>query len=193
MELGSLAVSGSLKVGLHISTNYKRPVLEIYHYVKNQIGPESEFNVPKGSSGVERETIKHRFQNISICFVLTNIGGVRAEDVELKISGELKRDKPRENFGEIFNCIISQIAPSQVLFLFSFDQHDLYEYPEGGGQPVGNKDKTFTITMAYNAPKGFINNMLSFFKKIRGKKQFFSTYTFSPKIVIGDLPPPEYL
>lgn len=192
MEVGSLAVTGSLRIGLHIATSYKRPVLEIYHYVKNQIGPEYECKIPKGSSGIGHESVEYRPQEVAICFFLVNIGGVRAENVELRISGELKRNKPRESFGEIFNGTINQIAPGQIILLFNFDQFDLCKYSECGGSPIGDKDETFTIVMSYDAP-GIVNKILSFFAKMRGKKQFVSSYTFSPKVVIGDLPPPEYV
>lgn len=192
MDAASSAITGSLKVGLQIVSNYRRPVLEIYYQVRNRFGPKVEYHVPKGINGTETEPYKTRHQDIFIQFTLVNIGGVRAESIELNVTGELKRNSPRESFGDIFDTVISQMAPGQTHHLFSFDDHDLNNYPEGGGSPLGIKNETFTITMAYNSPKGVLNWFLSLPARLRGKKQHSNTFTFSPKMVVGDLPPAEY-
>ena len=192
-DISTTAISSSLRVGLHVVSNYKRPVLEIYHQVCNKFGPEYEFDVPDGADGKKITKHKTRFQDIFIQFTLINIGGVRAEDVELSISGPLKRNHQHHDFGGSFKSPIPQFAPGQSHFLFSFADHDLLQYPEGGGSPMGLKDESFTITISYNPPSGILNWVLALPSKIRGKKRrFTTTYTFSPLLVSGDLPPPEY-
>ena len=192
MEVSSSAVTGALRVGLQIVSAHKRPVLETYHQMRNRFGPEYEHQIAKGADGIEQITQKIRFQDIFIQFTLINIGGERAENIKLSIGGDLKRHKPREDFGEVFRTIIPQMAPGQTHFLFKFDHHDLNEYPEGGGKPLGMKKQSLTITMEYDAPKGLINWILSIPSKLRGKRRFRETYTFSPQMVAGDLPPAEY-
>lgn|SRR4030043_429955 len=192
MEDSSSAVIGALRLGLQVVSAHKRPVLEIYHQVRNRFGPEFEYQIPKEANGLEQITQKTRFQDIFIQFTLINIGGQRAENIKLSISGDLKRHPPREDFGGVFRAIIPQMAPGQTHFLFRFDDRDLNEYPEGGGSPIGLKKKSLTITMEYDAPKGLLNWILSIPSKLRGKRRFSETYTFSPQMVAGDLPPAEY-
>lgn len=187
-DLTTAAVSSSLRVGLNVVSNYKKPVLEVYHQVCNQFGPEQEFETSRGFEG-----FKTRFQNIFIQFTLVNIGSIRAENVEMNISGTLQRRPPRESFGDFFEKTIPQFAPGQSHFLFSFDQYDLLKYPEGGGHPIGMKDDFFTITITYDAPRGFLNWFLALPTKLRGKKRFTTCYTFFPYCVAGDLPPAEYV
>jgi len=192
MDIPSSAITGSLKVGLQIASNYKRPVLEIYYQVRNRFGPEMEYQISSDETGTGAKTHKAHHQEIFIQFTLVNIGGVRAENIELKINGKLKRHSPREDFGEIFNTVFAQMAPGQIHHLFSFDDHDLNVYPDGGGSSTGIKSETFTITMSYNAPKGPLNWLFSLPASLRGKKQYTGTFTFSPSMVTGDLPPVEY-
>lgn len=191
-DISTAAVSSSLRVGLHVVSNYKRPVLEIYHQVCNRFGPEIEFDMPVGVDGHETSKHKTRFQDIFIQFTLVNIGGVRAEDVELRIAGSLKRNHQGHSFGGSFEKPIPQFAPGQSHFLFRFDNHDLLQYPEGGGSPIGLKDESFTITVSYNAPSGVLNWLLALPSRLRGKRRFTVAYTFFPQLVAGDLPPPEY-
>lgn len=192
MEISSSAVTDALKVGIQVLSSHKRPLLEVYHQVHNRFGPEFEYQVPKGVSGKEHIDMKTRFQDIFIQFSLVNIGGERAENIKLSISGDLRRNKPRQDFGESFRSIVPQMAPGQTHFLFRFDDHDLNIYPEGGGKPIGVKTSSFTITVEYDAPKGFINWFLAVPSRIRCKRRFVTTYTFSPQMVAGDLPPAEY-
>jgi hypothetical protein len=192
-DISTAAVSSSLRVGLHVVSNYKRPVLEIYHQVCNKFGPEHEFDVPAGADGQKTSRYRTRFQDIFIQFTLVNIGGVRAEDVELAIVGSLKRNHRNHDFGGSFKKPIPQFAPGQSHFLFRFDDHDLLQYPEGSGSPIGLKDDSFTITISYNAPSGVLNWFLALPSRLcRRKRRFTTTYTFSPQLVAGDLPPPEY-
>ncbi|GMU46169.1 MAG: hypothetical protein AMXMBFR26_09510 [Porticoccaceae bacterium] len=192
IEIPSSVVTGSLRVGLQVVSSHKKPVLEIYYQVRNRFGPEQEFEVPDGVDGTKRSKYKTRFQDIFVQFTLVNIGGVRAENVTLNIKGELKRHSPREGFGGVFLSPISQFAPGQSQHLFSFRDYDLLEYPEGGGNPLGLKSQSLTVTVEYDAPPGIINWFLSLPRKVLGKKRFTSEFSFSPQTVAGDLPPAEY-
>lgn len=192
IEVPASAITGSLRVGLQVVSNYKRPVLEVYHQVCNRFGPEQEFDVPNGSNGAITKH-KTRFQDIFIQFTLINIGGVRAENLNITIEGDLKRNPPREIIGGLINQTIAQFAPGQSQFLFKFNNHDLLKYAEGGGLSLGLKNQTFTLNINYDAPPGIINWLLSLPNKLRGKKRFHTSYTFSPSTISGDLPPPEYV
>ena len=190
-ELTTAAVSGSLRVGLHVVSNYRRPVLEIYHQVCNRFGPEQEIDLSSRLGGDDGSKLKTRFQDIFVQFTLVNIGGVRAEDVELKIVGNLTRHEPRNDFGGAFRSVIPQFAPGQSHFLFKFEEYDFYRYLEGGGARQLKAD-TFTITATYNGPRGIQEWFLGLPARLRGRKRFKSEYTFSPAYVEGDLPPAEY-
>jgi hypothetical protein len=192
MEVASSAVSGALKVGLQVVSSHKRPLLEIYYQMRNRFESVCEYQMPKGTGGIEHVTDKTRFQDIFVQFTLINIGGERAENIKLSISGDLKRHKPREDFGEMFRNIIPQMAPGQTHFLFRLDVHDLDVYAEGGGKPLGMKKQSLTIAIEYDAPKGILNWISSIPSKVRGKRRFRASYTFSPQMVAGDLPPAEY-
>lgn len=192
MEISSSAATGALRVGLQVITNHKRPMLEFYSEVRNRFGPDEEYQLPARADGSNTQTLKTRRQDIFIQFTLINIGGIRAENIELNVSGNLRRNPPRESFGEIFDYELPQIAPGQLIYLFRMDQYDIYKYPEGGGTPQGLKEDSLTIVARYNAPKSLLNLVLSFPKRLFGKKQYETMFTFNSKMVCTDLPPAEY-
>ena len=192
MEVSSSALSGAMRIGVQVISSHKVPVLEIYHQVRNRFGPEFEYETPKGVSGEETLKQKTRFQEIFVEFTLVNIGGSRAENIKLTLSGDLRRNRPRECFGELFNVVIPQMAPGQSRFLFRFDDHDLREYPEEGGLPISIKNESFTISIEYDSGKGVLNWLLSLPSKLRGKRRFKDEYSFFPQLVTGDLPSAEY-
>lgn len=192
MEVSSSAITGAMKIGVQVVSSHKTPVLEIYHQVRNRFGPEFEYKSPMGSSGEKTFKQKTRFQEIFVEFTLVNIGGSRAENIKLSLIGDLRRNSPRESFGELFDVVIPQMAPGQSRFLFKFDDHDLNKYPEGGGSPIGLKNESFTIVMEYDSGKGLLNWFLSLPTKVRAKRRFKVRYTFFPQLVTGDLPPAEY-
>jgi hypothetical protein len=169
-------------------------MLEVYHETRNVFGPPQEFKVPAGVSGDRVEAASHRFQDIFIQFLLINIGGVRAEDILLNFSGELDKDQLGSSIRElgIFNTVISQLAPGQVILLFRMDDHDLYRYSPEGGKFVGMKEETFTISVSYNGPNRGLNRLLRLWRRGENRRQYEEGYTFDPKIVSTDLPAPEY-
>ncbi|NYS62625.1 hypothetical protein [Vreelandella salicampi] len=191
-RVSSSAITGAMRIGVQVVSSHKTPVLEIYHQVRNRFGPEFEYETPKGESGEETLKQKTRFQDICVEFTLVNIGGSRAENIKLSLSGDLRRNSPRESFGEQFDLVIPQMAPGQSRYLFKFNDHDLNQYPEGGGGPIGLKTESFTIVMEYDSGRGLLNWFLSLPSKVRGKRRFRAEYTFFPMLVAGDLPPAEY-
>ncbi|MEZ6933191.1 MULTISPECIES: hypothetical protein [Aeromonas] len=192
IEIPASAVTGSLRVGLQVVTSHKKPVLEVYYQLRNRFGPEHEFDMPVGVHGKDVRTHRTRHQDIFIQFTLVNIGGVRAENVTLRVQGDLKRNSPREDFGGVFRSTIAQFAPGQSQHLFSFRDTDLYEFPEDAGGRRRFKSESLSITIEYNAPPGILNWFLSLPNRLRGKKRFTSIFSFSPETVAGDLPPAEY-
>lgn len=189
MEVSSSAITGAMRIGVQVVSSHKTPILEIYHQVRNRFGPEL---IQEGSSGREKIKQKTRFQDIFVEFTLVNIGGSRAENIKLNLTGNLKRNPPGESFGELFDVVIPQMAPGQSRFLFKFDEHDLNEYPEGGGSPLGIKKESFTVSIEYDSGKGALSWLMSLPSKLRGKRRFRDEYTFFPQLVTGDLPPAEY-
>ncbi|WP_286810859.1 hypothetical protein [Marinobacter sp. UBA2678] len=192
MEVSSPAITGVMKAGIQIVSSHKTPVLEIYHQMRNRFGPAFEHETPLVNPETGKIKQKTRFQDIFIEFTLLNIGGSRAENIKLSLSGDLRRNPPRESFGDLFDVVIPQMAPGQSRFLFMFDVYDLNKYPEGGGHPIGLKDESFTIAIEYDAGKGLLNWLFSLPSKVRGKRRFRAEYTFFPQLVTGDLPPGEY-
>ncbi len=194
MDISSSAVTGAMKVGLQIVSSHKRPVLEVYHQVHNRYGPEREHCIDWGQDS-KAPTFKSRVQNIFIQFTLVNIGGERAENVKLTISGDLKREKPRESFGPIFENIYPQMPAGHVIQLFQFQDSDLWLWEEDGNisRPIGMKDGKLIITMEYDLPKGFINWFKRLPARLRGKRTYKDIYEFSSYMVEGDLPPAEYM
>jgi len=193
MEVTGSEAAGFMRVGLQIASNHRGPVLEFYYEVRNRFGSEFEYDSPVGVEGTKTQKNKIRSQNVFIQFSIVNIGGVRAENVEFEITGELRRSKPREGFGSIMESEIPQMAPGQLIHLFQFHDHDLNIYPEEGGSSIGIKSDHLQIVAKYNGPQTFINRILSFHTRIMGKKQYESKFIFKPEMVLcGDLPPAEY-
>lgn len=192
MEVSSSAITGAMRVGVQVISSHKIPVLEIYHQVRNRFGPEFEYEVPMGGSEQKTRKFKTRFQDIFVEFNLVNIGGSRAEKIKLSLNGDLRRNSPKESFGELFEVVIPQMAPGQSRFLFKFDEHDLNKYAEEGGRPIGLKTESFTIVMEYDSGKGLMNWFLSLPSKLRRKQRFKAEYTFFPQLVMGEVPPAEY-
>lgn len=193
MEISSSAATGVMRVGLQVVSNHRRPILEFYTEVRNRFGPEVEFNTPVGINGGKSIKHKTRFQDIFIQFTIINIGGVRAEDIEFELSGDLKRNRKNDNLGQIIETEIPQMAPGQLIQLFRFDDHDLKIYPDEGGKPLGIKTESLQIVAKYNGPKTIINWFLSIHRRAFGKKQYESKLIFKPAMVCSDLPPAEYV
>ena len=190
MDISSSTVIGTMRVGLQIISNHRHPMLEFYYEIRNMFTPETKIPI-RGEGKISHE-LNTRFQDIFIQFTIVNIGSVRAEDIEFEISGELKRNRPIDGFGEILETTIPQIAPGQLIHLFRFDEHDLYIYPEKGGKRQGIKTDSLQIVAKYNGPNTIKNRLLSR-KRLFGKKQYESKFVFKPGMVCGDLPPAEYM
>jgi hypothetical protein len=193
MELSSSAFTGAMKVGVQIVSAHKQPLLEIYQQARSISTPGNEYQSPTDSYSGQTRTIKDRRHEVFIEFILVNIGGSRAQNIKLTLTGELRRNPPRESFDGLFDVIIPQMPPGQSSYLFKFDMSDLNYYENDVGSPIRYKTESFTITMEYDSGKGILNWLLSLFTKIRGKRRFRDEYTFSPNLVSGDLPPIEYV
>lgn len=197
MDISSSALTGALRVGVQVVVGRKRPVLEIYQQLHNDFDPPFEID-QRDSTGKIVRIDKHRFQNIFIDLTLINIGGERAENVTFEVSGEFRREKPREKLPELFSATIGQIAPGQTLYLMRIDNHDLNIYaPEKPSdtnvfRAAGIKKETLNIIIHFDGPNTILNKMLRWPRRLYGLKQYSTAFTFSPAIFIGDLPPPRY-
>jgi hypothetical protein len=192
MDVSSSAISSAMKIGVNIVSANKGPTLEIYHHVRNMYGPEIEYEITKGIDVVEPLKQKIRLQDVFVEFILLNIGGSRAENIKLSLTGDLRRNNPRESFGDVFDVVIPQMAPGQSRYLFQFHDRDLMKYPDNRGDPRKLKSESFTIVVEYDSGRGFLNWILSLTSKIRGKRRFRTEYTFFPRLVSGDIPAAEY-
>lgn len=188
MELSSSAI-GAVRVGLQVISNHRRPMLEIYSEVRNRVRHDT-VEKANGARTAIRET---QHQEIFVQLSLVNIGGVRAEDVEFKLTGDFKRNQPRDYFGEIFDSVMPQMAPGQAIHLFRIEQSDLYNYAKEGGKQQGIKEENISVVVSYNASSSWLNYLLRLHRRIRGKKQYETRFTFNPKTVCTDLPPVEYV
>jgi hypothetical protein len=195
MEMVALSrVVGAVRVGLHVVSRHRRPVLEVYHEMRNDLGPSEEIRIPCGPSGEGTEAVTHRHQDIFLQFFLVNIGGVRAEDVMLSYSGDLDRNEPRRAIRDVgvFSTTIPQVAPGQVVFLFRLDEADLYTQPSHPERTSHVKEATFTITASYNGVNRGLNRIGRLWRRLRGGKQYQDRYIFDPRIVCTDLHAPQY-
>ncbi len=191
MEVASSAIASALRIGVNVIVNQNRPVLEFYHEMHNTTGPPVELE-QRYVHGIALPASTHRFSNQFIAFTLINIGGIRAENVLIRVTGEFKRDAPRDNWGEKFGSEHAQMAPGQSIFLFRLDTFDLWKYPPGGGQPIGNKEEKLILVVEYNGPASGLNWFFRLPSRIRRKQQFTTIHIFDPKNVMGDLPPVRY-
>jgi hypothetical protein len=195
MEIASSsAIASALRVGVNVVINQSRPILEIYQEIHNNEGPPIEFP-QTGHRGNPLPPMVHRFSDQFIAFTLVNIGGVRAENVLITTSGEFRREPPRDNLGERFGIEHVQMAPGQSMFLFRLELHDLWKYePDGTGaqRASGNKDEKLSFLVDYNGPDVGLNRLRRLPSKIRGRRQFQTTYIFHTLNVMGDLPPKRY-
>lgn len=189
------AVTGVMKIGLQVVSNHKRPNLEVYYQVINELGEEFELPNPE----INQAPIKGRHRETGVTFYLVNIGGSRAENITLNLSGELDRQDNRRsirNMG-IFNNVIPCIPPSQTILLMKLDEFDLYDYlyDENTGNgiitgtPNGITSKTLSIESSYDGENWGLNKICLWLCKRRKKKQYTSTFSFIPKLFDGaDLP-----
>lgn len=194
MEVSSAAITGAMRVGVQVVVARKRPMLEIYQTLRNQFGPPME--IPASNvHGTKIPASSHRFQDIFIDLHMVNIGGDRAENVTFEVSGDFKREKPRNKMPELFSSTMRQVAPGQVAFLMMIEDHDLNTYApdeHGGFKASGMKSETMTITINYDGPDTFFNRVLRAWRRWRGMKQYSTAFTFDPATVLGDLPHPTY-
>lgn len=182
---------GVTRIALQVVSNKMRPNLEIYHHLINELGPKSEMSNPDGGQAIE-----YRKHEVGIAFYLANIGGNRAEDIKLDLSGEFdRREEPRSirNIG-VFNHVIPCIPPGQTILLMKLDDFDLYDYvyTENTGTPNGITSKTLKIELTYNGQNSGFNKVCRWFYGWRKRKQYIETYHFIPKLFAGDLPTTKY-
>src|SRR3977135_3466830 len=128
MDMSASALTGALRVGLQVVVARKRPVLEIYQTLNNRFGPTFDIDMKDSTGAKTLRTDRHRFQEIFIDLTLINIGGIRADNVTFRLSGDFERDTPRRAFPELFASNVRQIAPGQPLYLMRIDDHDLNVY-----------------------------------------------------------------
>lgn len=190
MEISASTLTGAMRVGVQVASAYRGPHLEIYYEVINQFGPEHEFTMPAVTPSEAPYSHKSRFQDTYIQFQLINIGGQRAQNVRLHRSGSFERSEHRD-FGGLFETVIPQMAPGQVLQLFLLDSHELERIGEDR-RVTGFKDGELIITVEYNSPGGLVNGLKTAYARLRGKPHYRTEFRFSPQLVMGDLPPARY-
>lgn len=194
MEIPVSAVTSAVRVGVQIASRHRRPVLEVYHELRNVFSPPHEYRWWSGArlNRLEKSTTRH--QDTFVQFLLVNLGGVRAENLKLAFGGDFDRNMPHWRLADlgIFGAHVAQLAPGQALFLFRIDIHDFSRYPERGGKPIGLKDETFSITATYSGPASGLNRIPRWWSRVRKQPQYEMKYTFDPKIIRTDFPAPEY-
>ena len=183
LPLGAGAV-GALRVGIQVISNHRKPVLEFYFELHNDFGPEHvtpRRNVSVGKAKLVTPEMRRRRQDIFASFSIINIGGVRAENVMLSVSENVRPNRPIQQ--SRFKTEIPQLAPGQPLFLFRLDQHDLF-----------NNDRKckFNMSAEYNGPWRGMNYLLRIPCQVRNTKQYRTNFAFDADIMAGDLPPPKY-
>jgi hypothetical protein len=175
MDIPAGATVGALRATVQVVASHKRPLIELYFQFHNDYGPE----ISAPGIGATKET-KHRFQNIFVSYWAANIGSIRAEDAAFAFEGKIE---PEWKMGERFKTRYPQLAPGQIIFLFSLDQFDLW-----------SKDTAveFSLRAEYNAPNRGFNRLLRLPSSLRGRHQYSTQFKFSAGMVAGELPPPKY-
>ena len=194
MELTTSSVTGSLRLVLQVVSSQKRPVLEIYHEIRNRSGPPTEYEVPRGPGGKTAKTT-HRHQEIFLQLFLVNIGGERAEDVSLELSGDFDYLSGLKRLSEIAilnGTSIPQLAPAEYLHICRIDESDLWTQGETGKKVVPKP--AVTINVRYNGANRGLNRFRRAVNRVRRRQfQFESTFVFNPATFSGrDLPAMEY-
>lgn len=189
MDLVSSALTNALRVGVQVVITRRRPVLEIYHNLRNDYSPAQELESRYGKES-------HRFQRVFIDLVLVNLGGTRAEMVTFQTTGsfsrELRRDEP-----QLLKTTIRQMAPGQTHYLMRIELGDLHEWVADENDAnikrmSALKTSTLAITVSYDGELTLLNRILRAPRRWRGLKQYQTTFVFDPQNFGGDLPPPNY-
>ena len=175
-----MAVGGT-RIALQVATAFKRPVLEIYHHLRNVSAPPETFPI-QDHAGKKIGSQVHRFTDTFFDFQLVNIGGVRAEDALVEFTGDDKYFPCKMIPSVVQGYPISKVPPGQVLLLFRLPS----EY-------VTQRDEPFTLNIRFNGPSEGINRIFRMWSKLLKRSQYEYAFKFDPKQYSGShLPSPEY-
>ncbi len=182
MEVSTTAIS-VIKTSLQVISNLKYPQLEVYYEFKR-------IATPQNINGQ-----KHYFTDSFIQFYLINIGGCRAENIQIKFFGDdtyfFNKKIPNIVNGEI----IEQIPPAQVIPIMKLLEYELFEYiPNENSNSFsrGELKKTFIeLEINFDAPKSFLNYIL---KRLTFKeRRYTQNFIFNASILNNSmLPEIEY-
>jgi hypothetical protein len=194
MEISTASMAGPLRLALQVISNQRKPVIEVYWELRNVFRPPQEYDLI-GIKGESTGKATHRFQDIFTEFALINIGGVRAEQVELELTGDFSYHMGMKKLSQIRifrDAQIPQLAPAQRLHLFRIDATDFFLYSDG--KNIGAKQDTFTIIVRYDGPNKGLNRITRWWANVRGTHQYESSFIFDPRCLDGlDLPQGEYV
>jgi len=192
MDVPVSAAIGGMRVALQVATAFRHPVLEVYANLRHTIGPEEDLGPMRTFNKEVAPSSRVRRSDVFVDFIVVNIGGVRAEDVQLSLRGDFtKRHKKKLSSLAIFSGEpIAQMAPGQVLPLFRLDHDDLF--PERADEVPGDSQE-FTVEIRYSGPSAGLNWPLRKAHAVFKARQYRNVFTFSPKYLRGlDVPAPEY-
>lgn len=183
MEVSTTAIS-LIKTSLQVISNLKHPQLEVYYEFKRIATPHN----------IKDE--KHYFIDSFIQFYLINIGGCRAENIQIKFFGDdtyfLNKKIPSIINGEI----IEQMPPAQAIPLIKIFEDEFFEYipAENNSNSFSRGDlkKTFIkLEINFDAPKSFLSSII---KKFTFKdRRYTQNFIFKASILNNSmLPEIEY-
>ena len=200
MELTTTSALGAARLGIQIVQSDRRPILEIFEHVQNDMMPPENIPITDFSGKIIRND-QHRRQEFAVHFFLANIGSRRAENVNIKLSGDFKRERPFENWPESLRREIPQMAPGQTRFLFTVRLHDFLQYSsekfiEGQkvSQPIGPKQGLLSARIQYNSSAGFWIGAKRLWTRtfLCHEADYTTHYTFDPSAMSEEFPPPNY-
>lgn len=189
MEISTSSMIGATRVGLQVVSSTSLPNLEFYYTFHNRINPP-DTRIHETRSGPKHgPSYGHRSSDQFVQFSLVNIGGQRAENIDLVGKSSFKIRNEEIEFGGLFHEPISQIPPGQVHHLFRIDSHDLFVARSNNEILTG----TITLTAEYDLQKSLINNIKSKFLRQGSGRNLKTVFKFKPIMVNGWLPPAEFL
>ena len=183
MDLPLSAVAGTLRLALQVVSNRRRPVLEIYATFRHRARLPEVYKTRDREGKVEEHHIQG--YDVFVDFVLANIGGLRAENIKLKLNGDFMLFTGLKKLSSIAvfrGATIPQMAPAQQFPMFHIDSFEL-EAHGADGKSIGMTKERFAIQAEYNGPRSFLG-------RIRRRK-YTLAFEFGADIFEGALIPPH--
>jgi hypothetical protein len=158
-------------------------VLEVYATFRHRTRPPEQYTL-RGPGGAQ-EHFQLQGADVFVDFTLANIGGLRAENVSLRLAGDFwlfDGQKKLSSLPIFRGAKIPQMAPAQIFPLFHIDVADL-EAHDKDGKSIGMIKERFTIQVKYNGPRSVLSGIR--------RRKYATSFEFGADLYEGVLIPPR--